>query len=175
MSAKKTDNTTLAAIQVSYAHHEIHAGSGYAFTRNATLPLAGDDELLLVTPTGDKWLHFTFAVTSDDAFEVDFYEGTGLTTPTDLSASIFNKNRNSDKVSILTIGHTPVGGAGDGPLIYSLAGGARAQVTTVGHSEEWVLAADTAYLFRITGAQNDVCHWHFEWYEHTNVFPGEVH
>ena len=173
MSQKKTDNTTMAGVQVTYAHHEIHGGSSFALARVVTLGGAGDDELLIVTPASDKWSHFVWTVSSDDTLVVSFYEGTGLTTPTDITADIHNRNRNSDKVSGMTIGHTPVAGAGDGTLLWQGATTAFKAVSTVEDRSEWVLKTNTAYLMRAAGAAGDALTILLDWYEHTNTVPGE--
>lgn len=163
-----TDEATRAVNVIDYPHHEIHGGSGYTFTRKVVIPAANDEELLIVTPNTTKWAHMIWSFICDAAFSVDIYENTGLTTPTDLTSTIMNRDRNSGKTSGLTIGHTPAGGAGDGALIWSFSGGANKTVTNAEGREEIILKQNEEYLIRLSASQNDVATILLDWYEHTN-------
>jgi hypothetical protein len=164
----KMDSTTKSLMTVDYPHHEIHGGSSYSFSRQVTIPAADDEEILIVTPDTAKWAHMIWSFICDAAFTVTVFEGTGLTTPTNLSSTIKNRNRNSDNTSGLTIGHTPAAGSGDGTPIWTFSGGANKTVTTAEGRLEFILKQNEEYLIRVAASQNDVATILLDWYEHTN-------
>ena len=161
------DITTHALNTIDYAHHEIHSGSGYSLSYPVTIPAANEVEIRIATPDTAKWAHMVWTFTNDADFEVDVFEGTAKTHVGGNVLTPINANRNSSNTSGLTICHTPAAGA-DGSLIWAFAGGANKQVTTIEGRHEFILKQNTAYLITLSGAQNDVAHLIFDWYEHTD-------
>jgi len=166
--ALNADLITHSLVTIEQAHHEIHEGNAFTMSRGVTLPVAADDELLIVTPNTAKWAHIVWQINSDGDFSVSFYEGTGLLTPTDITSTIQNRDRNSSVATGLTIGHTPSTGAGDGSLIWSLSGGAKDTLSTAENRFEFILKQNTPYLLRVSGLQGDEVAVLLDWYEHTN-------
>jgi len=161
------ESLTQALKIIDYPHHEIHGGNGYSLSYPITIPAANEVEIRIATPDTTKWAHMVWSFTNDSDFTVDVYETTTKTDVVGNRLTPINANRNSANTSGLTICHTPAG-AGDGNLIWSYAGGANKQVTTEEGRHEFILKQNTAYLINLSGAQNDVAHLVFDWYEHTN-------
>ena len=162
------DPTTGSRHTIDFPHNEIHAGDGYSLSYPITLPIANEVEIRIATPDNTKWAHMVWSFTSDAAFSVDIFEATAKTHVGANVLTPMNRNRNSGKTSGLTICHTPAAGA-DGTLIWAFAGGANKTVTTATDRNEFILDQNAAYLITLAGAQNDVAHIIFDWYEHTNL------
>jgi hypothetical protein len=161
------DSTTNARIGIDYAHHEIHGGSGYTLSYPITVPAANEVEIRIAIPNTTKWPHMVWGFTNDADFSITVFEGTAKTHESGNALIPINRNRNSAKVSGLVCCHTPGAGA-DGNIIWTFAGGANKTVTTAENRNEFILKQNTPYLVNLAGAQNDVAHLLFDWYEHTN-------
>lgn len=167
------DKVAGVPIRINYEHHEIHGGSAYFITRPLTLGDGGDDEVLIVTPTGNKQAHMLLSATGTGETDFKFYEDTTRTGGTGVTA--INRNRNSSNTSILTITHTPTGGSIGTLIAESLFGvdagsGNNRQLSggDGGGRSEIVLKSNTKYLVVVDSATaSNRITITLDWYEHT--------
>ena len=73
------DASTHALNIIDYEHHEVHSGSSY-FTEGHTTLGDGDPDPVnfyakFTTPSGAKWGHFVWTVTSSGILDIKMYEG----------------------------------------------------------------------------------------------------
>ncbi len=162
------DINTQAAVGIDLPHNRIHDSLTYVLAYPVTIPVANDVEVRFATPDTTKWAHMIWSFTNDAAYSVTVFEGTTTTHEAGNVLTPMNANRNSAETSGLTICHTPGAGA-DGSIIWSFAGGANKTVTTATNREEFMLKRNTAYLVRLSGAQNDLAHILLDWYEHVSL------
>lgn len=171
----KLDANTGALITIDYPHHEIHGGSNYFFTRPLTLGDGGDDEVLVTTPVGAKQAHMLLSVTATGETDFKLYEDTTRTGGTPLTPR--NRNRNYSDSSVLTVAHTPTGGA-VGTLIaetffgVDAGAGSNRQLSGGGSDsrQEIILKSDTKYLLVVDSATaSNRITIVADWYEHTDA------
>jgi len=169
----KIDSTTRTLQVIDYAHHEIHAGAHFK-AGFQSLALDTDDtiELLFTTPDTAKWAHWVMTSQATGPVTIEVFEDTTVSnagTP----VTVFNRSRNSDNESVLTVTHTPTI-TGDGTKFATKwigASGFKEQSggDTRGDSEI-ILKKGTAYLIRLT-ANGDAIKAAIggDWYEHTDA------
>ena len=170
----KQDAATGALTIIDYEHHEIHGGSAYFFTRAATVGDGSSDEILIITPSGVKHAHMVLVVTGTGETDFLLYENTTRAGGTTITPQ--NRNRNYANESILTVTHTPTGGAVGSLIAESFfgvdsGGGTNRQLSGGGSDSrsEIILKADTKYLLKVdSGTADNRITVIGDWYEHTD-------
>ena len=164
----KQDPTTGAFAIVGYEHAEIHSGDHYNYCDYDTSGLGVGDtiEFILTTADTTKWLHFTFEFFSSTGATVELYEGaSGISGGTEITPR--NNNRNSLKVSGVTLIKDPTTITADGTRAAGYLAGANRSAGFVKRENENVLKQNTSYLIRVTSlASSNNISWCGEWYEH---------
>ena len=103
-SKAEVDGTTTAVTQISYPHHEIHAGSSFSvdfsnITANTDLHRT---VIGINTPDTTRWAHIVVTVTSTSAAQFSIYENRTVGTPgSGTAATIYNRDRNSATTSTI--------------------------------------------------------------------------
>ena len=177
---------------IDYEHHEIHGGSSFAVWFDNTTANSDDDRSVIAfkTAAGTKLCHITMSVTASNPAEaiileapstIDLNEGTG--------ATVFNRYRGSGTAStVLSLTNPGVAGKVTTFTEAQIAGAQLTGGTVIDHvslaggegpkavggvsrgSQEWILAANTTYLFYLQniGQSANLHHINLDWYEHTN-------
>ncbi len=161
------DAASGALLVIDTVHEKIHNNIHYDLSYSAVIGGGLPAEVRFATPDTTRWSHLVWSFTSDDAYTITVSE---VTTKTHEAGNVLlplNSNRNSNNTSGMTWCHTP-GGAGAGNTIFSFSGGANKTVTTAIGRFERILKQNTAYLASIVGANTDVVHMTFDWYERVN-------
>lgn len=151
-------------------HHRIH--QGLMFGANFTvLDLADNADLdILVKVAADMAMHMSaFGVSGGDA-TFFFYEDT-VVSADGTPVPAINRNRFSPIVSGAAVFHTPTV-TGLGTLLddHLIIGGVGPTLSTGSQGSlglEWILKADTNYLFRVTNVSAAIqpAHVQLDWYE----------
>ena len=158
----KTDNLGDGDVSIHQPHHEIHEEHGYSLSYPITVPAANEVEIRIQTNTAP--IHMVWSYTNDAAYTVTVFEDTSKTHVGGNVLAPKNRFRDSSNISTTLVCHTPAG-AGDGNIIWEFAGGANKVVTTATNRNEFILKKNAAYLINLSGAQNDLAHLLFDWYE----------
>ena len=163
------DVATNTAVNIEQEHHEIHEGDHYNYCDYDTT-VTGTDVINFVMTTSDtpKWVHLTFNVYSATGATIELYEA-----PTTIAGGSTitprNNNRNSTKVSTVTIIKDPSSIGGDGTRTAGYLAGTKKSGGAAERSKEFILQQNTAYLVRITSlAASNLISWCIDWYEHIN-------
>lgn len=145
---------------IAHTHQKVHEGryfsGGYY---NAAVADTASLDILIQTGASSS-PHMVFSVASQgDALTYIYEDATFSAAGT--TVAMTNHNRNSAKVFDCTVTHTPtitgVGTQLDGTG-YSAAGEKNASSGgNFGFSSEFVLAASTTYLFRVTNVSGSAC------------------
>ena len=177
------DNDTYALNVISYEHHEVHGGASYDAFGTVDLASGGTMNIAIVTPNTLRYSHAVLAVSSELEAAINFYEGFVPSGTADggtigVAVTAYNRNRNVSTTATTlvytgaTVG-TAVGGTA-GTLIWATHQGGGAAAFRFGGEQrgvsEWVLKANTRYLFQIINATTSANYnaWEVDWYEHTN-------
>lgn len=147
------DDLSKHIVVLQHTEHRVH--SGKLFLAEYSENIADSASVEMMITTGALTAHIAFAVAAGGQVTVYFFENTGKTGGTPITARNFNRN-NSDNNGV-TVTHTP-GGAGDGASIVNarlVPGGAGAapQSRTGGDARsgtEMILRPNTKYLLRVT-------------------------
>jgi len=169
------DGMTNALNVISYEHHEIHDGRSF-FADYSASPVADGVaiEMRVEAPNTGRLAHMVFAVESGLAAKLEVWEDTTKTHNASNVIAARNRDRNSDKVSGLTICHTPGGsqaGAANliGPIYFGAAtvSGKGDTGGGAGGRHEIILKRGAAYLIKVTSAADgNSLHINMDWYEH---------
>ncbi len=163
------DASTGALMVIDYAHHEIHAGSSFAYNDVVTLGSGAAQDYLLTVPDTAKWPHLGYEIDGLYGVTLELFEATDKSGTTIQTAY----NRNSAVTPTMTIHKGTSGGTTDGTRIAWRKSGSGTSAgklaATVHDTDERMLKRDTKYILRITSAaaSNDVS-VRFDWYEHTD-------
>lgn len=175
---KAVDGTTTAFRQVTYEHHEIHAGSHYFLSSYADLSINNVFGVQFQTPDTTKWIHFTFGLECESETNWLIYE-TVTFTATGSVITPYNNNRNSANTSgtiIYSASNTSLGNAnaqtnitGSTLLMQGIIGAGKTKTGGASsRDKELVLKQNTKYLYRAIAAAAGYTNFNMEWYEHTN-------
>lgn len=188
----RLDASTNSLQTVSYAHHEVHAGSSFHAEYSLTTASSDDDvtAILFETPATLKYAHMTVTVSASDPAEAIINEAPTLGDPGDGSdLAVFNRNRNSSTTSTLksledtpTVGSLTSANETEWEALTVSAGTELEHIYLAGGSgplavggvsrgaQEWVLKADTIYAIYLqnTGANANTHYIGLDWYEHTD-------
>ena len=188
-SGLHTDASTNRLVTIEYEHHEVHDGSMFSCHYVQEVTDTDDRTVIAFTTPADKEIHMVAHVASTAASNFYILEGaTGTTTgATDLT--VYNRDRNSTKTSLLT----SIDGTAGKVSYYSLTtdtaitGGTELYNEYIGAGKqgkaaegasrgevEWILKKSTVYDFELKAADDNtnVQHVHLDWYEHTNKAGG---
>ena len=167
----RIDASTHSLQQLSYEHHEIHAGSHFYICDYQTLTNGDTREFTIVTPASTKEMHMTFTISGTYAVAIEIYDGATVDTPGDPVDS-YNNNR---VLAASGTGATIREGDTFDPLLATLTpiyrnyAGANKQAGFLERSREIVLDTSNTYVFVLTNGSisNNVISYCAEWYEHT--------
>ena len=99
----RIDASTNSLQTIEYEHHEIHSGSSYYYEGHVTLDdgdpdaATGMTRIKLVTPSGTKWGHWTWQISSNATTEISIYEGPTGGMTAGARGVIHANNRNGEK------------------------------------------------------------------------------
>jgi len=188
------DTITASKISIDYAHHEIHDGDSFTanYSRTTAATAGHRTGLYIKTPAaGGKLLHLIAQFSSSVAAQYSICETPTLTANVGTHANvIYNRYRDNVKTSgcfdnaaapavnkFTTL--TEVQIAGD--VGYAIGTVIRTAPLVAGSSpkpaggssrdsQEYILKANTAYIFLITNLTADANNHEIliDWYEHTN-------
>ena len=188
----RVDASTHAFNTITYAHHEIHAGSSYSSHFGRTTANADDARSVMAftTPNSTKWLHIVASASASSPAEFFILEDpTTLDLDEGTPKTVFNRNRNSVNVSgVLPIVTTPVAGTvttftetqingaqltGGAVIEHMLLAGGEGPKAIGGlsrGSQEWILKPNKKYLFILQniGTNVNLHQISLDWYEHTD-------
>ena len=173
----RIDASTKTIMVISYAHHEIHAGSSYEAIYNQTNVDSGETlAVTFQTPTGSALCHVWAEVIASAESGVSLFE-----SPTVLSngtyVANYNANRSSSNTSGTTIRYNAGVQAATGTNLWPhIVIGSSSNKGTVGGGtralNEKVLASGTTYVYIVESRQadNEITVW-LHWYQHTDRDP----
>lgn len=159
------DDKTKAVVFIQSDHHEVHEGESFVVSGQTSLGSAETLKILIVTAAKEAHLEI-FARSSGETnyklYESPTYSAAGSAT------TEVNRNRGSSETATVVVTTAPTTSA-NGTQLYESHWGA--SVRSGGEERglnEWVLAANTAYMILITSeaAGNDVSYV-LDWYEET--------
>ena len=169
----RQDASTWALTTVTYAHHEIHDGSGF---KSCDLQNINADTVkwMIVTPNSTKYAHMLFDVECTGEMYVKVTGGADRTAGT--AVATINRNQSGTPgASTVTISRTPTSGTTDGATVLV---NRRVGATGVGNktlasggargNNEFVLKANTKYIVRVITYANVWVSMDLDWYEHTD-------
>ena len=186
------DGLTTALKVIDYAHHEVHGGSSFHCYFNNTTANSNDDRsgIYIKTPAaGGKLVHLIVEFQASTAADMCICEAPTIAANVGTHTGvILNKYRDSIKTSgcfsnattplvnrFTTLNEVQI--AGDGtwalglqimrePLV--VGSGPKPAGGSSRGTQEWILKANTAYVFLITNtaASINVHHISLDWYEH---------
>ena len=190
------DGITTAIRIIDYAHHEIHSGSSFHTYYNVTTAATSGvrSGIYLKTPAaGGKLIHLIVQFQASVAADMSVCEAPVIAanTGTAHGVTIFNHYRDSIKASgcfdnatspavnkVTNIAEAAFNGDATwatGTVIMKeplvVGSGPKPAGGNTRGTQEWILKANTAYVFLITNtsAAVNVHHISLDWYEHTNL------
>lgn len=175
------DNLFNAPLSIDIAHHEIHEGDSFSlYVREVGIADTETVEILVQTPavsSPQKRIHLISEHAASTAHLFDIMEGATYTSGGAVATPI-NRERGSAKVSSLQSAYTGTTSAniatGGTPATVwgELLGSGKVTGGGSRGVDEWVLAPNQSYLFRITsaGGGGSACNAFIGlvWYEHTD-------
>ena len=179
------DGVTDAIQTVSYAHHEIHAGSTFHVqVYDGSVAAAGSVRISFKTPAGTKRAHMIFSFASEGSSHLIIAEGATWTTNTGTVVAPTNQLRAAAPgASILLEDKTDTPNwTANGVLTDATAVGAGTSLRDIyvfgsnkvggggSHRQEIILMPDQTYTISLTNDEataKDLI-LHLDWYEHTD-------
>lgn len=146
------DLYTGAYLGVDYAHHEIHEGSAFISSYEATLASGAVSLLRIGVGSAPKHAHMMLEIDAGASTDVAVFETTTYTDASGNRVIGYNRHREKANSSLLTICHTPTG-SGEGTKIFGMLLGASGGAASGGSGsgrKEFILKPDTAYLIKVT-------------------------
>lgn len=182
----RIDSSTRSLQQISYPHHEAHAGSRYFLNYSvASLgAMAGPDDMITLTwttPNTTKWEHFTFYAIGTGGWRLRLIEAPtgGAATQTEQLAML-NHNRNiATAATCIALDSTAGEVSYDATLATGgitlwdeyVPGGSKTAGSVGSDRDEIILKQDTKYQISLYGTDADPASLHIDWYEHTDQTP----
>jgi hypothetical protein len=180
------DEMTDAAVGVSYAHHELHAGS--SFVASVVNQLMADTETLSLafkTPAGTKHAHLFAHFSTLVGGKLEIVEAPTWTAQTGTEVPIVNRKRvGTPNSSVLLANQAQAGFVAADVVVKDMAGVAGGTIlpanyafgqrSRIGAGEtransEYILKPDTQYLILFTAiGANNMAQLVLDWYEHTD-------
>lgn len=151
---------------IDTVHERIHGGDSFFTTHTVSVGTGTVASCLITTPAGAERAHFTYGVEATLACTITFSEAPNASGGTALTE--LNLDRASTHPAVVAVTHTPTyvsagtilaNHALGTPVVGSQDGG------RAGGRFEWLLAASTLYLIRVTalnaGTTVDInCSWY---------------
>ena len=169
----KIDDSTYAIATIDYAHHEVHAGSYYEAS-DTTADIGGETtpadaiQLTWTTPA-TKEIHMTIHASCTAAAVYTFTEAWTGGAGGGAAVVAYNRNRNSNKTSGMTIAKENTAVVTGGTVLesYTITTG-KFDAGEARSSQEWVLKKSTLYAVALFLDGAGVASIQLSWYEHTN-------
>lgn len=178
----RIDNNSGAFMVIDYAHHEIHAGDHFTVHHSAASKNDGTTiNIYLKTPNTTKYCHMFMKWSASGAAYGRIYEAPTITANTGTNATaVYNRNRNSSTAStVVDNATTPAANkvgldvtkTGNGTIIFNeFSGAAKQQKGESRNDNEYMLDANTAYLFEVeSDAAGLTLAITLDWYEHIDL------
>ena len=167
----RVDASTHTLQIIDYEHHEIHAGSHFkAGYQNTDRDTDETVAITITTPDTDKEIHFTMTAQSTGAATVQLFR-TPTLSAAGTAVTPFNRNENSDTVSVATVKHTPTITANGTKISEKWVGGDGFKTSVGGEhrgDSEIILKRNTTYLILGTANADAIkLAVGADWYEHT--------
>ena len=173
------DKVSGAAVNIDFAHHELHEGDHYAIKNVVDLSLNNVFDLRVKTPNTAKWAHLTVMLMTEVETEFYLYENVTLTT-SGTAASSYNRNRNSTNTAGIILStvtsaatstaNTLTGLTSASALSHGYMGSGFIDGGQTDTRMEWILKQNTAYSLRIIATAAGYTDYLLDWYEHTNEY-----
>lgn len=188
-SGLHTDKSTNRLVTIEYEHHEIHDGSMFSAHYTQSVTDTNDRSVIAFTTPADKEIHMVVHVAATAAANHYILEGATGTAAGATDLTVYNKDRNSTKTSLMT----SIDGTAGSVSYYSLTtdtaitGGTELYNEYIGAGKvgradsgasrgdiEWILKKSTVYDIELKSADANTNehHVHLDWYEHTNKHGG---
>ena len=168
----RIDASTEALMTITYAHHEIHAGSAFRVhisKEMANLASNGTFGIAFTAPAASKRIHLTLAIDHQGEASFDFLEdvtswtGGATVTPRNANRNVADNSIVTDMVSdpVVTLG-TPIN------LIDEHGGAGKSIGSDSSHDIEWVLGEGLTYYLLVTNqaTSTNIANITLDWYEH---------
>lgn len=160
-----TDISSTSLVVIDVPHWHLHNGRVFCCSGQTTLGSNASFDVLLITPNSGARVHLEPFVRASVEANFSLFEGVAVSangTP----ATALNRDRNSTRTSALQLFTGPTV-TNTGTLLRNPHFGSGQ--TRGGEDRsvlEWILRANTRYLFRITSeaTANDIF-WTLDWYE----------
>lgn len=186
------DNASNALEVIDFEHHEIHAGDSFVAHYSNTVTNIGEMTVIAFnTPDTTKWIHLVVEYTATALAEALLIEAPSIDVDEGAALLIFNRDRNSAKVSgVSSIETAPVANratsfnevqaaganitinAANTVSIHHIGGGSGPHGTGGGQiqRDEYILKQNTQYAIILRALNNDdnIHNLHASWYEHIN-------
>ena len=167
------DRSTNALVTISYEHHEVHSGSFFS-AYDSTADIGGEDapadaiQLTWTTPA-DKEIHMVIHAKCSAAAVYTFTEAWTGGAGGGAAVVAYNRNRNSNKTSGMTIAKENTAVVTGGTVLesYTITTG-KFDAGEARSSQEWVLKKSTLYAVALFLDGAGVASIQLSWYEHTN-------
>lgn len=139
---------------VASDHALIHAGQAFEVSYSASLANGASFNLLLVTPS-NRTAHTRFIMAGPGQGTLRVFEAPTYSAAGTANAGVQRNRSKASTTPTVTVTHTPTTSA-DGTLLFTRSNGGSTGANSAGGAtgpdQEWVLAAGTAYLIRVTNA-----------------------
>jgi len=177
----KLDAISNALVGIDYAHHELHSGDEFTICHSASGKNDGQTiNIYLKTPNTTKLIHMLINWSANGQAYLNVREAPTVTANTGTPAQIYNRYRDSLTTSVVLDNETvPVANkvnldatvTAPGTIIMQeFAGAAKQFGALVRGNDEFILKANTAYVFEVeSDAAGLVLSLCLSWYEHTNL------
>ena len=164
----RQDPLSGADITIDTVHAKIHNGDAFMWSYNVTLAGGLDSFVRIETPNTPDIFHIEWSIVATAGVTAIFREDyTGAHVSGNVLTPV-NRNRNSTKTSMLTVCHTPNGGA-DGDILWQdFAGVAGVPVSAkpgnTSSRAEFPLRQGGVYLMSVAGTNDDIVTYNFDGY-----------
>ena len=164
------DAITDGLVVIDAIHNLTHTGNMHVFSIKGTVAIGATGYFLGRVGTIKAHLLHYYINTNDGPVDITFYEAPTISVVGTLQ-TVRNKNRNYADTNNLSV-YTGPTVTGDGTLLYTTGVLASAQGSHFIDSaaidpDEWVLAANTDYLFKVVNTSGRVVTFlaHWQWLE----------
>jgi hypothetical protein len=172
------DASTEVQTQISYEHHEIHAGSHFFVVGYQDLTINQVLQFTWQMPNTTKWIHLSWSIDTESETLWEVYEGGTINNPLANSVTPLNNNRNSATTSGTTMryevhanvaaANTDVTVSAADLLLESGVSGAGKDAGVADRDRELVLKQNELYVLRATATAAGFINFNMQWYEHTD-------
>jgi hypothetical protein len=175
----KVDSTTKAEMVIDYAHHEIHSGSHFFVVGYQDLSINQVLDFTWVMPSGTKWTHWVWDLSTQSETLWLIYEGAVATNALANAVTPLNSDRNNvtdtsgttmkyEVHADLTAANVDTNVTGATLIKSGISGTGKGGNGVAGRDSEIILKANTIYCLRAVATAAGFINFDMEWYEHTN-------